>query len=116
MKRSIGSTFLKSIFLGLLALVIVGVSQKAARAAEVTISGSTTGTITAATQLTFTGNALFTGTTALGIGSLSGPNSLGSFFLTTAPTPALAATSTWTITFPAPSGTTGGQGTHRTAP
>ena len=72
MKRFIGSTFLKSIFIGLLALVIVGVSQKAARAAEVTISGSTTGSITAVPQLTFTGNASFTGTTALGIGSLSG--------------------------------------------
>ena len=115
MKRLIGSTFLKSIFLGLLALVFVGVSQKAALANEVTISGSTTGTVTAVPQLTFTGNASFTGTTALGIGSLSGANSLGSFFLSTATTQALAGTFTLNITFTAPTGITGGQGTTYTA-
>src|SRR2546426_872406 len=97
MKRLIGSTFLKSIFLGLMALIIVGVSQKAARADEVTISGSTTGTVTAVPQLTFTGNASFTGTTALGIGSLSGANSLGSFFFSTAPTQPLAGTFSLTV-------------------
>jgi hypothetical protein len=115
MKSSIGSTFLKSIFLGLLALVIVGASQKAARADEVTISGSTTGTVTAVPQLTFTGNAAFTGTTALGIGSLSGSNTLGSFFLSTAPTQALSGSFTLNITFTAPTGITGGQGTTYTA-
>jgi len=115
MKRFIGSTFLKSIFLGLLALVIVGASQKAARADEVTIAGSTTGTVTAVPQLTFTGTASFTGTTALGVGALSGVNSLGSFFLSTAPTQALNGTFTLNITFTAPTGITGGQGTTYTA-
>src|SRR6184192_2456732 len=115
MKSFIGSTFLKSIFLGLLALVIFGVSQKAARADEVTISGSTTGTVTAVPQLTFTGNASFTGTTALGIGSLSGANSLGSFFLSTAPTQALNGTFTLNVTFTAPTGISGGQGATYTA-
>src|SRR2546426_9084955 len=99
MKRLIGSTFLKSIFLGLLALVIVGVSQKAARADEVTISGSTTGAVTAVPQLTFTGNASFSGPTALGIGAFSGANNFGSFFFSTAPTPAFAGTFTFDITF-----------------
>ena len=115
MKSFIGSTLLKSIFLGLLALVIVGASQKAARADEVTIAGSTTGAVTAVPQLTFTGNGSFTGTTALGIGSLSGANSLGSFFLSTAPTQALSGTFTLNITFTAPTGITGGQGATYTA-
>src|SRR3954453_17871930 len=53
-----------------------------ARADEVTLVGSTTGTVTGVPQLTFSGNN-FTGTTALGVGSLAGVNSLGSFFLST---------------------------------
>src|SRR5437016_7750703 len=115
MKKFIGSTFLKSIFLGLLALVIVGINQKAARADEVTISGSTAGSVTAVPQLTFTGNAFFTGTTALGVGALSGANNLGSFFLSTAPTQALSGTFTLNITFTAPTGITGVQGATYTA-
>ena len=115
MKRFIGSTLLKSIFLGLLVLFVVGASQQAARADEVTISGSTTGAVTAVPQLTFTGNASFTGTTALGIGSLSGSNTLGSFFLSTAPTQALSGSFTLNITFTAPTGITGGQGATFTA-
>jgi len=115
MKSFIGSTFLKSIFLGLLALVMFGATQKAARADEVTIAGSTTGTVTAVPQLTFAGNASFTGTTALGIGSLSGSNNLGSFFLSTAPTQALSGTFTLNITFTSPTGIIGGQGATYTA-
>ena len=118
MKSFIGSTFLKSIFLGLLALVIVGATQKAARADEVTISGTTTGTTTVS-QLSFTGNSLgFTGTTALGIGSLSGANNLGTFFLVPLSTPPalpLSGTFTLNITFTAPTGITGGQGATYTA-
>lgn len=64
--------------------------------------------------LTFTGNN-FTGTTALGVGSLSGSNSLGSFFLSTAPTQALNGSFTLNITFTAPAGIASGQGTTYTA-
>src|SRR6266498_4055450 len=115
MKTFHSSAFLKSIFLGLLALVIVGATQKTARADEVTITGSTTGSVTGVPQLTFAGNAAFTGTTALGVGALSGANNLGSFFLSTAPTQALSGTFTLNITFTAPTGITGGQGTTYTA-
>src|SRR5437667_10143371 len=78
MKSFIGSTFLKSIFLGLLALVMFGATQKAARADEVTIAGSTTGTDTAVPHVTFSGNASFIGTTALGSGSVSCSTAVGS--------------------------------------
>ena len=80
-----------------------------------TLTGSTTGTVTGVPQLTFTGNAHFTGTTALGVGSLSGSNSLGSFFLSTAPTQSLSGSFTLNVTFTAPAGITGGQGTTYTA-
>src|SRR3989440_1758360 len=105
----------RSLFLCLVALAFLTLAQSEARANEVTISGSTTGTVVGVPQLTFTGNASFTGTTALGIGSLSGSNSLGSFFLSTAPTQALNGTFTLNITFTAPTGITGGQGTTYTA-
>src|SRR5438128_4106092 len=109
MKRLIGSTFLKSIFLGLLALVIIGVSKKAALADEVTISGSTTGSIVGSASgiLTFS-NGTFTGTTAFGFGSLSGANTLGTLFLTPTPLNPLSGTFTLNITFTAPTGITGG--------
>ena len=114
MKTAI-SALIKSVLLGLAVLVIVGAGQSSARADEVTITGSTTGAITGVPQLTFTGNANFTGTTALGIGSLSGPNSLGSFFLSTSPLQPLAGTFTLNLTFTVPSGINGGQGTTYTA-
>ena len=60
-------------------LVILGATHSSARADEVTISGSTTGA-TSVPFLGFTGNQ-FTGTTALGIGSLSGANNLGQLSL-----------------------------------
>jgi len=109
------SAVIKSVLLGLAVLVIVGAGQSSARADEVTIAGSTTGAVTGVPQLTFTGNANFNGTTALGVGSLSGPNSLGSFFLSTSPLQPLAGTFALNITFATPSGINGGQGTSYTA-
>jgi hypothetical protein len=105
----------RSLFLCLVALSFMALAQSEARADEVTISGNTTGTVAGVPQLTFTGNASFAGTTALGVGSLSGSNSLGSFFLSTAPTQTLSGSFTLNITFTAPVGITGGQGTTYTA-
>lgn len=106
---------LRGVALGIALLVIVGATHTSARADEVTISGSTTGVITGVPQLTFAGNAAFNGTTALNVGSLSGSNSLGSFFLSTAPTQALAGSFTLNLTFSAPTGIAGGQGATYTA-
>jgi len=114
MKTAISGLF-KSVLLGLAVLVIVGASQTSARANEVTITGSTTGAITGVPQLTFAGNANFTGTTALGIGSLSGANNLGTFFLSTSPLQPLAGAFTLNVTFAGPSGINGGQGATYTA-
>jgi hypothetical protein len=105
----------RSLFLCLLALTFMALAQSQARADEVTLSGSTTGTVTGVPQLTFAGNSSFTGTTALGVGSLSGSNSLGSFFLSTAPTQSLSGSFTLNVTFTAPAGITGGQGSTYTA-
>ena len=105
----------RSLFLCLVALAFMAFAQSEARADEVTLSGSTTGTVTGVPQLTFTGNAHFTGTTALGTGALSGSNSLGAFFLSTAPTQSLSGSFTLNVTFTAPTGITGGQGTTYTA-
>jgi PEP-CTERM motif len=105
----------RSLFLCLLALTFMALAQSQARADEVTVSGSTTGTVTGVPQLTFAGNSSFTGTTALGVGSLSGSNSLGSFFLSTAPTQSLSGSFTLNVTFTAPPGITGGQGSTYTA-
>jgi PEP-CTERM motif len=115
MKTFVGSAFLKSIFLSLLALIIVGVSQSTARADEVTVSGNTSGSVTGVPPLTFTGNASFTGTTVLGIGSLSGTNNLGTFSLATSPVQTLSGSFTLNITFTAPAGINGGQSTVYTA-
>jgi hypothetical protein len=109
------SGLLKSALLGLAALVLVGASHGNARADEVTITGSSTGAVTGVPQLTFTGNPNFTGTTALGIGSLSGANSLGTFFLSTAPLQPLAGSFMLNLTFTAPAGISAGQGTFYTA-
>ncbi len=74
-----------------------------------TISGITSGIVSGVPQLTFAGNT-FTGTTALGVGSLSGANRLGTFTLGLSD-PAQMASGTFTldITFTAPSGINGGQ-------
>jgi hypothetical protein len=113
--KTVISGLVKPVLLGLAALLIVGASQGAARADELTIAGSTTGSVTGVPQLTFAGNPTFTGTTALGVGSLSGPNSLGTFSLATSPLQALAGMFTLNVTFLAPAGISGGQGTTYTA-
>ena len=105
----------RMVLVGLAALVLVGATYGTARADEVTVSGSTTGSVTGVPQLTFSGAEFFTGTTALGIGSLSGANSLGSFFLSTAPTQLLSGSFTLNVTFTAPTGISGGQGATYTA-
>jgi hypothetical protein len=104
----------KSIFLCLLVFGFVALAHTEARADEVTISGSTTGVVSGVPQLTFAGNA-FTGTTALGVGSLSGSNNLGSFTLSTAPTQALSGSFTLNVNFTVPTGINGGQGSTFTA-
>jgi hypothetical protein len=90
-------------------LVILGATHSSARADEVTISGSTTGA-TSVPFLGFTGNE-FIGTTALGIGSLSGPNNLGQLSLATAPLELIGGIFQLNIAFTAPTGIAGGQGT-----
>jgi hypothetical protein len=104
----------RSLFLCLVALTFMALAQSQARADEVTISGSTTGTVSGVPQLTFSGNH-FTGTTSLGVGSLSGANSLGSFFLSTDTTQPLSGSFTLNVTFTAPAGIAGGQGATYTA-
>src|SRR5688572_7461453 len=96
--------------LALALLVILGATHSSARADEVTISGSTTGA-TSVPFLGFTGNQ-FTGTTALGIGSLSGANSLGQLTLATAPLELIGGVFQLNIRFTAPAGIAGGQGTN----
>ena len=100
----------KPFALGLFAVAFIALGQGQARADEVTISGSTTGSVVGVPQLTFTGNN-FTGTTALGVGSLSDANRLGTFTLTNDTTQPLAGSFTLNVTFTAPAGITGGQGT-----
>jgi PEP-CTERM motif-containing protein len=100
----------KSLALAVVTIAVFTLGEGVARADEVTLAGFTTGSVTGVPPLTFTGNANFNGTTALGIGSLSGPNSLGSFFLSTSPTQLLAGSFTLNITFTSPSGINGGQG------
>ena len=99
----------KSLALAIATIAVFTLSQGVARADEVTLTGSTTGSVVGVPQLTFTGNNLFTGTTALGIGSLSGTNSLGSFFLSPGDLQLLAGTFTLNITLTSPTGITGGQ-------
>lgn len=103
-------TMAKSLALAVATIAVLTLGQGVARADEVTVSGSTTGSITGVPQLTFAGNAGFTGTTALGVGSLSGPNDLGSFFLSTAPLQAVSGQFTLNVTFVGPAGINGGQG------
>lgn len=100
---------LRGVAFSMALLVIVGASHTAARADEVTLTGSTTGANTAA-GLNFTGTQFFTGTTALGFGSLSGANSLGTFFLNTGPLSVTGGIFQLDITFTAPTGILGGQG------
>lgn len=93
------------VFLGLTFCLAV---ETTASAAEITVTGSTTGAVTGVPPLTFTGNA-FTGTTAFNVGALSGPNNLGTFTLGTAPIQIVSGTFTLNITFTAPTGIASGQ-------
>src|SRR6185436_9647394 len=102
MKRTFRN-FFKLALLSLAALVLIGATHQTARADEVTLTGSTAGAITAP-GLIFTPTANFNGTTALGIGSLSGPNSLGSFFVATGPLQLTGGLFQLDITFTAPTG------------
>lgn len=106
----------KSFALAVATIAVLTLSQGVARADEVTISGFTTGTVTGIPQLTFTGNTSFTGTTAAGFLSLSGVNSLGSFFLAPGDLQRIEDTPfTLNITFTSPTGISGGQSTTFTA-
>lgn len=104
----------KSLALAVAMLAVVTLSQGVARAAEVTVTGSSTGTVLGVAPLTFGGNE-FTGTTFLGIGSLSGANRLGTFTLATSAGQLLSGTFTLDLTFTAPTGIRGGQGATYTA-
>jgi hypothetical protein len=105
---------LKSLSLGIALIALFTLGQGVARADEVTVSGSTSGVVTGVPQLTFAGNS-FTGTTAFGSGSLSGANRLGTFTLATSAGQPVSGTFTLTVTFTAPAGIAGGQGTTYTA-
>lgn len=92
-------------FLGCVAALVLATTANA----ELTLSGSTTGTVTGVPELIFSGNPGFTGTTSFNFGSLSGLDSLGSFFLNTGGPSLVAGTFVLDITFTAPTGITGGQ-------
>lgn len=104
---------IQSVAFGLGLLLIVGIGGSTARADEVTLTGSTT-FINSAPFVTFTSNT-FSGTTALGIGSLSGANSLGTFALATGATQLTGGGFQMDVTFTSPTGITGGQGATYTA-
>ena len=105
----------KSLALALVMLGIFTLSQGVARADEVTIAGSSSGSVLGVPPLTFVGSDFFTGTTQFGIGSLSGPNNLGTFTLATSDPQLLSGTFTLNLTFTVPSGIAGGQGATYTA-
>jgi hypothetical protein len=105
---------IKTLLLGIAMLTVIAFSQAIARADEVTIVGSSTGTVSGIPQLTFSGNS-FNSTTALGIGALSGVNRLGTFSLATSPIQMVAGSFTLDITFTAPPGINGGQSTTYSA-
>src|SRR5215216_5247920 len=105
----------KPFALSVAAVAFFAMAAGEARADEVTISGSTTGTVSGVSQLTFAGTPSFTGTTALGTGSLSGVNNLGTFSLATPPLQPLSGSFTLNITFTVPTGIAGGQGSTFTA-
>ena len=104
----------KSLFLSLIAITLIAFGQSSARADEVTISGTTTGTVTGIPRLTFTGSPNFTATTTQGVATLIGlNNNLGTFSLSIAglgQAQSVAGSFTVNITFTAPAGIAGGQG------
>ena len=102
------ATITRSLAFAVASIAFLTLSQSVVRAEEVTLSGSTTGTVTGVPQLTFVGNS-FTGTTALGIGSLSGINSLGTLFLNPGDTQLLSGQFVLNVTLTSPAGIIGGQ-------
>lgn len=107
--KSYKTTLLKSFVISIAFFVVLFLAHSDARADETTISGFATGTILGVPPLTFTGNS-FTSTTALAVTSFSGPNSLGTFFLGTAPLRQfVGGVVTINITFDSPTGIIGGQ-------
>src|SRR5918992_251925 len=102
------------LFLSLIAITFPAFGQSSARADEVTISGSTTGTVSGIPRLTFAGSPNFTVTTTLGVASVIGPNNnLGIFTLSIAgldQEQSVAGSFTLNITFTGPAGIAGGQG------
>lgn len=113
--KSQRTTVLKSLSIAIALISVMILSQGQARADEVTISGFTTGAITGVPQLSFAGTSAFTNTTFLGVGALSGANTLGTFFVSTAPGQLVAGAFTLNVTFTSPTGISGGQGTTYTA-
>jgi PEP-CTERM motif len=109
------TTLFKTLSLALTLAGILFMAPGQARADEVTISGSTSGFITGIAPLQFAGNPNFTNTTFLGIGALSGVNSLGTFALSAGQGQIVAGSFTLNITFTSPVGIAGGQGTTYTA-
>jgi len=103
----------RSLFLSLIAITFLAFGQSSARADEVTISGSTTGTVSGIPRLTFTGSPGFTVTTTLGVGSLIGlNNNLGTFTLNIAglgQAQSVAGSFALNIMFTGPVGVAGGQ-------
>jgi hypothetical protein len=104
----------RSLFLSLIAITLLAFGQSSARADEVTISGSTTGTVSGIPRLTFTGSPGFSVTTTLGVATLIGlNNNLGTFTLSIAgldQAQSVAGSFTLNITFTGPAGIAGGQG------
>ena len=103
------TTLLKSLSIVLTFAAVMAFAQGQARADEVTVTGSTTGTITGTTNLIFTGNN-FTATTFGGVASLSGTNNLGTFFLNPAPGQLASGNFSLNFTFLLPGGINSGQG------
>jgi PEP-CTERM motif-containing protein len=107
------TTLLKSLSMAIVFAGVLALAQGQARADEVTISGFTTGA-TSVPQLAFTPNE-FISSTFFGIGSLSGTNSLGQFFLNTAPGELVGGIFSLNITFTSPTGIAGSPTTTYTA-
>jgi len=105
----------KTLALAVAMLAFFTLSQGVARADEVTVSGSSTGSVLDVPPLTFAGNESFTGTTFFNVGSLSGANNLGTFTLSTSPGALVSGTFTLALTFTSPTGIAGGQGATYTA-
>ncbi|HEX8492586.1 MAG TPA: PEP-CTERM sorting domain-containing protein [Pyrinomonadaceae bacterium] len=113
MKTTI-NVMVKPLALSLVALAFLVFGQGVARADEVTIAGSTTGTFTGLTTgLSFTGNSFNVGTNN-GFAALSGDDRLGTFFQDPNAGP-LNGNFTLNITFTLPTNITGGNGATFTA-